>query len=46
MTRKANPGKANPQKPSLLLMAAVAIALVLLLLRMVVFVAGHVHHGL
>jgi hypothetical protein len=36
--------KAKPRNPNLLLMAFVALAVLLLLVRMIVFVAGHGHH--
>jgi hypothetical protein len=41
MTRKANPRKLKPRKPNLLLAVFVAMAVLLLLLRMIVFVQGH-----
>ena len=46
MTRKAKLQKAKPLRQKLLLAVIVAIALVLLLLRMINFVAGHGHHRL
>jgi hypothetical protein len=36
--------KPKPRKPNLLLASIVAFAVLLLLLRMLVFVAGHGHH--
>jgi hypothetical protein len=36
--------KPKPRKPNLLLAGIVAFAVLLLLLRMIVFVAGHAHH--
>jgi hypothetical protein len=36
--------KARPRNPNLLLMAFVVIAVLLILLRMIVFVTGHGHH--
>ena len=46
MTRKAKLQKAKPLRKKLLVAVIVAIALVLLLLRMINFVAGHGHHRL
>jgi hypothetical protein len=46
MTRKAKLQKAKPLRQKLLVAVIVAIALVLLLLRMINFVAGHGHHRL
>jgi uncharacterized protein involved in exopolysaccharide biosynthesis len=46
VTLKAMPLKSKPRKPNLLLAVIVATALLLLLLRMINFVAGHGHHRL
>ena len=46
MTLKAKPPKAKPRRQKLLVAVIVAIALMLLLLRMINFVAGHGHHRL
>jgi hypothetical protein len=45
-TRRAKPDKARPRRQNLLLALVVAIAVLLILLRMVSFVAGHGHHRL
>ena len=46
MTRKAKLQESKPRKPNLLLAVVVAIAVLLILLRMIVFVAGRGHHSL
>jgi hypothetical protein len=49
MKRKAKPGRtrsggAGPRKQNWLLTVIVVVAVLVILLRMVVFVAGHGHH--
>jgi hypothetical protein len=46
MTRRAKQPQSNPRKSNRLLAIVVVIALLLIMLRMVSFVAGHRHHGL
>jgi hypothetical protein len=46
MTRKPKPLKSAPRKHNILLAVIVALAVLLALLRMINFVAGHGHHHL
>jgi hypothetical protein len=46
MNRKGRTRKTKPRGGNLLIAIAVALFVVLLLLRMIVFVAGHGHHRL
>jgi len=46
MTRKAKQPKSKPRKANVLLAVVVAVAVLLILLRMIAFVAGHGHHRL
>jgi hypothetical protein len=46
MTRKPKTANSKPRRQKLLVAVIVAIALMLLLLRMINFVAGHGHHRL
>jgi hypothetical protein len=46
MTRRAKHPQAKPRKSNLLFAVAVAFAVLLILLRMIVFVAGRGHHRL
>jgi hypothetical protein len=46
MTRRPRQLKSNPRNVNLLLAIVVALAVLLLLLRMIAFIAGHGHHRL
>ncbi|HEV2484063.1 MAG TPA: hypothetical protein VGT08_00890 [Terracidiphilus sp.] len=46
MTRKSKTTNSEPRRQNLLVAVIVAIAVLLLLLRMINFVAGHGHHRL
>jgi hypothetical protein len=45
MRRKAKPRNRGKRPPNLVLAGIVALVILLLLLRMAVFVAGHAHHA-